>query len=134
MHEGIRSQFCKQCNDYFLYPRTVCPRCGRALESLDRESICVDGHPDMRYKKVGEVESLEELLAWIKQTEREMIDLRSLPTFGGERPTGITGAWSWDSTHVLYGEDWDDLKIVTRQFARDTHYYRRFHDAVDGMD
>ena len=90
----------------------------------------------MRYKKVGEVESLEELLAWIKthQTERAMTDLRSLPTFGGEWPADITGAWSWDSTHVLYGEGWDDLTIVTRQFARDSHYYRRFHDAVDGRD
>ena len=83
---------------------------------------------------MGEVESLQELLAWIKPTKREMIDLGTLPPFGGEQPADITGAGSGDSTHVLYGEDWDDLTIVTRQFARDSHYYRRFPDAVDGRD
>ena len=47
---------------------------------------------------------MQELLAWIKPTKREMIDLGTLPPFGGEQPADITGAGSGDSTHVLYGD------------------------------
>ena len=45
----------------------------------------------------------------------EVVDLSSLPIFGGEEPeTGTLGVFSWDSDRVMIVNDSDDFEIVTR--------------------
>lgn len=68
--------------------------------------------------------SLDELLsalnaaeATLRETESplridELVDLSSLPTFGGEEPKDTAGVWSWDADRLLVGEgEWE---IVSR--------------------
>ena len=48
----------------------------------------------------------------------ELIDVTSLPTFGGEEPRDTMGIWSWDETHLLVGEgSWSECTIVPRANA-----------------
>jgi hypothetical protein len=49
-----------------------------------------------------------------------LIDMASLPTFGGDEPRSTNGVWSWDATRLLVGESAADLTIVSRdEWARD---------------
>lgn len=80
---------------------------------------------------ISEAANLEELLDALRDIEvaladtesddplcvrvDEMIDVTTLPTYGGEVPSDTTGIWSWDTERVLTGEgSWAECSIESR--------------------
>lgn len=59
----------------------------------------------------------------LNEEELELVDLTSLPTFGGEEPASLNGVWSWDGKNLLIGTQVGtgdfvgDFKIVSRDEA-----------------
>jgi len=48
----------------------------------------------------------------------ELVDVTSLPTYGGEDPENTVGVWSWDETSLLVGEgSWADCSIEPRDLS-----------------
>jgi len=41
--------------------------------------------------------------------------MAGLPNFGGEEPSDTSGVWSWNETHLLVGDGYADLGIVSRE-------------------
>jgi len=83
-------------------------------------------------KMVSDATDLDELLAALQEIEAqlaggpdeddplcvrvaELVDVTSLPTYGGQEPRDTTGVWSWDATRLLVGEgSWAECWVEDR--------------------
>lgn len=61
------------------------------------------------------INTLDQLLAYIKSENVCDRDMAELPTFGGDTPTDTMGIWSWDEDRLLIGTCADDYEIVARE-------------------
>lgn len=62
----------------------------------------------------GEIETvnLAEILENIKADKYTDREMSSLPTSGDAPREDTTGIWSWDGTHAIVGEGFNDMEIV----------------------
>jgi hypothetical protein len=90
----------------------------RALESAiaDMQSIFLSRSYRLGCTTIADMQSCD---AFVRALEGHrvdtIVDVSSLPVFGGEEPNNTIGVWSWDEARLLVGEgSWAECEIVDR--------------------